>query len=156
MLIWVLIGSQIVYVGAPSLRIIVNLALFGGCIGGWFTILLFEEFPRNLKILTLVHTRYLDYLKQFLWLIAIVIVSYLAWEIQASGVGSVVEDSSGETVKIVAKHTWVASFVQLLVTTGFGVGLVILAFQRRLIDIESAILEIETSSHQDSLPANEP
>ena len=128
--VWVLIGSHVLYVGVPSLRIAVTLVLFGGCIVAWFTILFFEEFPSVPEILKLIHARYLEYLKQFLWLIAIVIVSYLAWEIQASTGGQRLAESS---------NTWVESFLQLLVTVGFGVGLVVLAFQRRLVAIETTL-----------------
>jgi len=80
------------------------------------------------KHIILVHRRYLEYLRSFIWISMFLLVAYLAWELNAVG--------RFEELSAPSHFPLIIGLIQLISVFSFGVCLVFYAFHVRLQEIE--------------------
>ena len=99
-------------------------------------VFLFLQFYENVtqssnKNIDLIHIRYLEYGRSFFWVIVIVLVSYLAWEIQIFNLN----DPAEQSFPFEINKLWEALLLFWVVAVGFGI--VFLGFHYNLHEIEN-------------------
>jgi hypothetical protein len=96
-------------------------------------ILLFEElFIRSETHRSLVHHRYVEYLRSFVWLVIFGVVGFLSWEINALGRFNLPE---------MAPQTSAIMGLLQLISVFSGIGFVAYAFHEKLRQIEEATIK---------------
>ncbi len=81
----------------------------------------------------LIHHRYLEYFRSFLWGVAFILVGYLSWEIGAS--------DSFEKLGVPSRFSSIVGLLQLATIFGGGIVLVMYGFHTKLKEIEGENLD---------------
>lgn len=87
----------------------------------------------NPHSLTLMHRRYLEYLRSLIWIVAFILVGYFGWEITAF------RDRFVCLVKLDMQEHLIAGLTQLGTTVGGGVGVVFYSITQKLNQVEKKL-----------------
>lgn len=139
-------ATLLVLTGSISLRTVFCASFIGFTFAAFTSVLYSEDVERRTRSqIELMHHRYLEYFRNYLWIVAFVTVGYLAWELQAlSQLGllqSQIEALRALTIPagFAASYEflWVGGFLQLAFTVGTGMVLVVYGFHVKLGQIEA-------------------
>lgn len=129
----VAVGIGLPWIYNPQVRTGLLTILASSMVSAYIYAYRYEGIDRtNQGGLTMMHRRYVEYMRSFIWVVAFILVGYFYWE-----VSTVKYEPVNGLTQAMHSHAFL-SLIQLFITVGGGITLVLYGITRKLREMEGA------------------